>query len=392
MGKSVMGRSGAAHKGLDPPKNESDKQKRYPGTIFKRGKWWARLYDHGREIWRRCNSQAQAHAVYCRLREEIRTERLLPTPRVSHATFKEVADEYVARLDARRRRPGDDAARVAFWIDRFGNTSISSITTRHIDRALTELQVRRVKKVRGKRVEQWLPPAPATVVRYLVVLKAILNDARRLGMISVNPADRVKLPRVNNELVRYLTTEQESLLLKHLPATYHDIVRLAIHTGMREGELLRLTWSDIDWVSRTLSIRDPKSGKDERIPLNSIAHSLLLTRKQAADQSAATARVFAHDGSRLRRTFAAAVTKAGLAPFRFHDLRHTFASRLAMSGFNDRTIMTLCRWRSPRMINRYAHLMPSFVASAAEAVAKFQDSNLARGRENLAPKRTRDRG
>jgi hypothetical protein len=120
-------------------KRSPSPEKRFRGVVFKRGGWWARVYDRGREIWRRCNSQAQAHAVYCGLREEIRTGRLLPTPTLSSATFKEVAEEYIARLDARRRRPGDDAARITFWIARFGTASISSITTRQIERALAEL-------------------------------------------------------------------------------------------------------------------------------------------------------------------------------------------------------------------------------------------------------------
>jgi integrase len=74
----------------------------------------------------------------------------------------------------------------------------------------------------------------------------------------------------------------------------------------------------------------------------------------------------------MRRVFERAVKKAGLQPFRFHDLRHTFASRLAMQGENDRTIMALGGWKSPAMLSRYAHLSPANLWKAVEGLAKQQ--------------------
>jgi integrase len=218
--------------------------KKLRGVVFKRGAWWARLYDRGSEIWRRCQSQAQAHTVYCKLKEEIRTERLLPTAKVAKATVKEVIDDYLTRVDARRRRKMDDAARASFWIDHLGSEPVASLSTRLVERALSELKVRRIMKIRGKPVAQMIDPKPGTIVRYLTFLKAALNDAKRLGVLAENPAVRVRVPGVNNELVRYLTTQQESALLKALSHTYHDIVAVAIQTGLREGELLHLAWND----------------------------------------------------------------------------------------------------------------------------------------------------
>jgi integrase len=72
----------------------------------------------------------------------------------------------------------------------------------------------------------------------------------------------------------------------------------------------------------------------------------------------------------MRRVFERAVKKAGLQPFRFHDLRHTFASRLAMQGENDRTIMALGGWKSPAMLSRYAHLSPAHLWKAVERLVQ----------------------
>lgn len=85
-------------------------------------------------------------------------------------------------------------------------------------------------------------------------------------------------------------------------------------------------------------------------------------------------RIFPHDSSRMRKTFEKAVKAAGLAPFRFHDLRHTFASRLAMKGVNDRTLMSLGGWKSPAMLNRYAHLSPTHLWQAVESLTEITPS------------------
>ena len=79
-------------------------------------------------------------------------------------------------------------------------------------------------------------------------------------------------------------------------------------------------------------------------------------------------RLFPHDARYLRRAFSKAVKEASLTPFRFHDLRHTFASRLAMQGMNDRTIMVLGGWKSPAMLARYTHLSPTHLWQAIEGL------------------------
>ena len=84
-----------------------------------------------------------------------------------------------------------------------------------------------------------------------------------------------------------------------------------------------------------------------------------------------TNHVFPHGARYLRRAFERAVTAAGLAPFRFHDLRHTFASRLAMQGVNDRTLMALGGWKSPAMLTRYAHLSPAHRFHAVEGLTRM---------------------
>ncbi len=144
---------------------------------------------------------------------------------------------------------------------------------------------------------------------------------------------------------------------------------VALNTGLRQGELLGLRWQDVDWLTGMITVPRTKSGKPHRVPMNSQVQAVL---NQVKDLSAPPSeRVFPHTSRLLRTVFHKAVKRAGLEPFRFHDLRHTFASRLAMHGANDRTIMALGGWHSPAMLGRYAHLSPTHLWNAVEQLSKL---------------------
>jgi len=98
----------------------------------------------------------------------------------------------------------------------------------------------------------------------------------------------------------------------------------------------------------------------------------ILTELKTKTNLVATDRIFPHDDRYLRRAFDRAVELSGLTPFRFHDLRHTLASRLAMQGANDRTIMALGGWKSLRMLDRYAHLSPAHLWKAVEGLTQIE--------------------
>jgi len=334
-----MARKGGADRGITQRKG--------------RAGWWVRLYANGRERWFKCDTKSQAKALYGRLKAEQREGKYFEKPRA--VPFRDMALEYLQAVEARRKRKGDDQARMNRWLTAFGNQDASTITIRQIEKVLTDLQDEGMQ--------------PATLVRHLTVLKAAFNRAKRLGLAKENPACLVKPPRVNNVLVRYLTPDQEATLLSHLPEKYRPVVVTALNTGLRQGELLRLTWADVDWNVGVLTIHETKAGERRRVPMNSTVVGLLSDLK-GAPQANTCERIFPFDARYVRRTFEEAVKAAGLAPFRFHDLRHTFASRLAMQGANDRTLMALGGWRSPAMLSRYAHLSPTHLWKAVEGLTQ----------------------
>ena len=116
--------------------------------------------------------------------------------------------------------------------------------------------------------------------------------------------------------------------------------------------------------------------------MNSTVQSLLTELKESREPFASD-RVFPYDHRYLRRAFDKAVRQASLAPFRFHDLRHTFASRLAMHGVNDRTLMALGGWKSPRMLDRYAHLSPAYLWKAVESLTQEHEYRMTIPEQNV---------
>jgi integrase len=236
----------------------------------------------------------------------------------------------------------------------FKDQDAKTIIPQQVERALFGLKAHHYK--------------PGTIHRYLTVLKAILNRVAELKLVRAEICQRVRLPKYNNEIVRYLSNDQEDSLLTALPLEQQIIVKVALNTGLRQGELLRLTWADLDWQTGILTVSRTKAGKSKRVPMNSVVQDLL-SRLKTVSPSTVDDRLFPMKARAVRRGFEKAVKRAGLYPFRFHDLRHTFASRLAMQGENDRTIMALGGWRSPAMLSRYAHLSPSHLWKAVEGLA-----------------------
>ncbi len=339
------------------------------GVTFKEGVWWVRLYVNDREKWYRCETKSQAKALYGRLKAEQREGKYFPKEK--RFPFQVIASNYETAVDATRHgRIGDDRARVKKWIEVFKDQDARTITPEQVERTLFNLKAEQHK--------------PGTIHRYFTVLKAILNRITELKVIRAEICQRVRLPRYDNEIVRYLTDAQEETLLGALLPKYNGLVVVALNTGLRQGELLRLTWVDVDWQTGILTVSRTKGGKSHRVPMNSVVQDLL-SQLKLQGQPPTDNRLFPFRSRAMRRVFERAVKKAGLQPFRFHDLRHTFASRLAMQGENDRTIMALGGWKSPAMLSRYAHLSPAHLWKAVEGLAKQQTGSKT-GSEAVQPR------
>ena len=246
------------------------------------GIWWTRITENGKEIRTKCGSKTAALTYYKKQKTKQMEGRLFPE-RKKRVPFRDIAEDRKLYADAHHTRKGDDSPRIQRWIDAFGDKEASIITSGMIEREMYQM------KNEGYEA--------ATINRYLIVLKATYNSALRDKKVTLNPSTEVKPFQVNNELVRYLTPDQEANLLSHLPKRFHKIVVTAINTGIRQGELLRLTWGDVDRNTGILTIRRSKNGKAHRVPMNSIVQSVLAW--ESSEDS--NVKVFPHDSRYLRR-------------------------------------------------------------------------------------------
>ena len=226
---------------------------------------------------------------------------------------------------------------------------------------------------------------PATVNKELNLLSAALTYARRRLQWDVpNPVEGMRLQPPEGR-IRWIDNAAAASLIAeaakvrgYLP----DFVQLGLHTGMRKGEMLDLSWDRVDLEQRMLYLtdKDQKNGKHGSVPLNDEALAALQRRREHRDQYCPQSPwVFAsRAGERIanvRNGFATACEKAGIADFHPHDLRHTCAAWLVQSGVDIRVVCELLRHSSIQVTMRYAHLSSKNVRDAVDRLSHFRPTS-----------------
>ncbi len=220
---------------------------------------------------------------------------------------------------------------------------------------------------------------PASVNRELACLKHIFTKAQEWNKIDFNPAKRVKLYKEDNNRVRCLSDEEIGLLIENCPEFLKPMVITSIHTGMRKGELLNLKWSDIDFSHGLITVNETKSGESRKIEMNYFLTETLKTYRMT--RVGKDGYVFVDEkGKRysphgiMKGAFKRTLKKAGIEDFRWHDMRHVFASRLAMQGTNIIAIMELLGHKSLKMTRRYSNISSDYKRKAVEGICSGIDN------------------
>jgi len=184
-----------------------------------------------------------------------------------------------------------------------------------------------------------------------------------------NPVKQIKFYKENNKRLRYLEPEEINRLLQECSEHLRPIVILALNTGMRLGEILNLKWRDIDLDQKLIYIIHTKSGEKREVPLNNLLVKLLEKMKKTSENNDY---VFSHKNglpyNRVYKGFKSACKRANIEDFRFHDLRHTFASHLVMNGVDLKTVQELLGHKTFTMTLRYAHLSPDHKRKAVDII------------------------
>ena len=228
----------------------------------------------------------------------------------------------------------------------FGKSNLLSVLPRNISK------YKMLRKEEGA--------APATINRELAMLsKAFSLAVKEWEWLKDNPVSKVPREKEDNERDRWLTVEEEVSLLECSPDWLRDIILFNLQTGLRQDELLSLTWDRVSGVREEILIDDTKNGKSRTIPLNKTALGILKSKakvvsikNQIVFHSKAGTKINKHN---LRRAFVNAMGRAGIEDFTFHGLRHTFATRLAQSKIDLYRISKLLGHKDISTTQRYAH-------------------------------------
>lgn len=203
---------------------------------------------------------------------------------------------------------------------------------------ISEYQTFRLKSVK-----------PASVNRELSVLKKCFSQAVIWGMLDKNPCTGIKMLK-ESPRTRYLSPQEESLILSHSPEWLRNIVSLDLQTGLRLSEILSLTWGNVNLTDKTLCVVKSKNGEVRTLPLNAVACGLL------GQLSRVEGRLFPYSPSFVSHSFRRVCDRLGLRDIVFHSLRHTFGSRLAQQNVNVFAIQKLMGHKVLAMTERYSHL------------------------------------
>ena len=198
----------------------------------------------------------------------------------------------------------------------------------------------------------------STVNRELTIMKKMFNLAIDWKLAKDNPFSKVKLfSEKDTQKERILTKEEEERLLAESPDYLRSILTVALNTGMRRGEILNLKWSQVDFERGIIRVERTKSGKNRLIPINNDVHVVLMRTR---DEAQVGKHVFPNPKTgqpytEVKKSFKAACKRAGISDLRFHDLRHTFATRLIGLGVDLITVRDLLGHFSVRVTQRYTH-------------------------------------
>lgn len=319
-------------------------------------------------------------------------------------TFKTFIDnEYALWVKSQRKSAADTLQRLrTHFYPEFGDSPLEDIT------------VLQVEKWKAKRARDSIKIA--TTNRLIAALKAALSKAVEWNLISEHPLSKLQIRggADGNKVVRYLTPEEETLLrvaldkreeqlrqgresgnrwrrergyeerssLSEVAYANHlkPMVLISLNTGIRQGELFSLTWMDVDLDRAILTIHgdNAKSGKTRHIPLNQEVLEVLRHWKE--QQSGDNALIFpSRTGGKIdniQKAWDTVLEMADITGFRWHDLRHTFASKLVMAGVDLNTVRELMGHSDIKMTLRYAHLAPEHKAAAVEKLVAIPSAKI----------------
>jgi len=327
------------------------------GRVFRRGDiWYIDFSSSGHRIRQAVgNNKKFSEAALAKKITEVNEGKFLDVRREQKIKLEDFANEYLLLHSKLKKSYDTDCKIVGLLKKFFGGKYLYEITSLDIE------------KFKSKRAQE---VSPATVNRALAVLKSMFNRAIVWGRAERNPCRAVKLFKENNQRLRFLEREEIDKLLANCCEHLKPIAIVALHTGMRKSEILGLKWHDIDIKRNIIHLSDTKNGEKREVPMNEVTQMTIIGVLKHSDSQYIFCNKDGQPYGDIKKSFLTAVNKSGIVNFHFHDLRHTFASQLVMSGVDLNTVRELLGHKSLEMTLRYSHLSPDHKKRAVDLLGQ----------------------
>lgn len=308
-----------------------------------------------------------AERIYAKILTQVIEGKWFDVDEARKHTFEELMDRFMEE-HAPKTEPTTQRRYIAArtHLGRyFENMTLAEITPRAISDYITK---RRNESASASTINK----------EYCMLSKAFNLAVKQWEWCRDNPCSKVPREKENNQITRWLASHEEKRLLEasngYLGEQLVEIIILAMHTGMRLKEILDLKWSDVDLFRKVIVVLRTKNKDPKTLPINQTVYELLLRKSKVINM---TGYVFTtSNGTRigarnLQREFYKALKKANVQNFRFHDLRHTFATRLVQSGEDLYKVAKLLGHRDISTTQRYAHHYPESLRSSVNILDNF---------------------
>ena len=302
----------------------------------------------------------------------IKNGRYFKTAEAKRHTLGELIDRYIAEvLPDKPKSIKDQSQQLRWWKQQLGDYLLSDISTSVLSEARNSLRQETIQKGKTKTKR-----SNATVNRYMAALSHVFSVAvREWEWIEDSPIKKIKRLKEDRGRTRFLNDNERERLLNACKEFENEalylIVVLALSTGARQGEILNLRWNNIDLKKRTVTFVETKNDEIRSVPLQGHAYELIKLRhktRRTDTNLIFPSNAYPNKTISINSVFRKAVKSAKLDDFRFHDLRHSAASYLAMNGASLAEIAEILGHKTLQMVKRYAHLTEQHTADVVASM------------------------
>jgi site-specific recombinase XerD len=323
--------------------------------------WWIQYFANGQRKREKVGRRSDAISLYQQRQTEVRAGVKMPENiRVKGERLEAVLLRAIDWYESHKKATTCRSAKIHLNLAKaeLGHHVASELTPQDVDRWITSHK-------------EW---SPGTKNRYKASLSRALQLAVVSGQLSRNVARLVTTRKEDNTRVRWVSDEEEKRIVttikKRCPLQLPAYL-VAVHTGMRKGEQFKLKWSQVDLERKKIFLTLTKSGKNREIPMSETCHKIL-TELAKTKKNEYVFQATKREGNLTdpRKWFVNVLTEAKVTNLHWHDLRHTFCSRLVMRGVDILTVSKLAGHGDVSVTQRYAHLSPEHLAGAVNVLDK----------------------